>query len=413
MRVNRLTIRQLNKCKSHGMVVIMLLVGMTVLLSIIGLAIDFGHAYLNKTRLQGLTDSLVLSGAKTLNDSRSTGQANSEISSLFTLNINSSGNRELKENLEVNDLNISYSDTLSPFVSGGSDPRYVRVQISSMTLQSWFIQLLGFSEIPMSAVSVAGPSGSFSSMVCNPSAVMLCGNPDEAPSSGNGSYWGYVPGAVQLLKAGSNNDSCLGSGNFQLVSIGSGNGGANEVKEVLAGNYAGCVDFGGGITTKPGNTVGPSIQGLNTRFGEYLGAMKSRSDEFPPDVITTDITTSINFEEGSCTGGQTTELDFSWPDYQQAVSASQFNNPPPLGVIERRVLKVPIGDCSDPDSLQGRTTIPYLGLGCFFLLKKVTSSGQDKGNIYGEFIEECQQDGVVGQQSNNEDGPYKITLHDN
>ena len=398
--------------KHQGMVVIMLLVGMTVLLSIIGLAIDFGHAYLNKTRLQSLTDALVLSGAKTLNDSRSTNQASNEISNLFSLNINSQGNGELQDNLTFDDLSITYSDTLSPFVSGGNNPRYVRVKVRSMTLQSWFIQLLGFSNIPMSATSTAGPSGTFSPIVCDPAAVMLCGNPDKTPSTNGDSYWGYIPGAVQLLKASNLSESCLGSGNFQLVSFGSGNSGANEIREVLAGNYAGCVDFGGGINTKPGNTIGPSIQGLNTRFGEYLGPMSKLSDQFPPDVVTTSITTVINLEEGTCTGGQTTELDFNWQDYQQEVSDSQFDNQPPLGVIGRRVLKVPIGDCSEASLINGRSTIPYLGLGCFFLLKKVNSTGIDKGNIYGEFIEECQQDGIVSQQSTN-DGPYKITLHDN
>ena len=396
--------------KNQGMVAIMLVVGLTTLLSMVGMAVDFGHAYLNKTRLQNLADSLALSGAKILNDTRSVSQADTVISSLFDININNPGSAELKEKLTFNDLSIEYSDQLYPFQSSAADPRYLRITINSVKLQSWFIRLLGFSEIPLSATSVAGPSTTLSSLVCDTSPILLCGDSNYPPSVNSNNYWGYVPGAVQLLKAGGNADSCLGPGNYQLVSIGDSNSGASEVREVLAGNYGSCVDFGSGIETKPGNSVGPSYQGINTRFGEYKGAMSKRQDEFPPDAVTTGVTSALNLDENSCQGGQVMNLDFSWQDYKQAVSNSQFNYPPPVGVIGRRVLKVPIGDCGQAGVINGRTQIPYLGLGCFFLLKKIDN--KDK-NLYGEFIEECMQDGTVGPQRESYSGPYKIILHEN
>ena len=403
--------RKTSYTRNQGVVVIMLAVGLTVLLTMVGMAIDFGHAYLNKTRLQNIADSLVLSGAKILNDTRSVNQAQTAIVSLFDININSPGNSELKENLTFSDLSIEYSDQLYPFQSPGNDPRYVRVKINSLKLQSWFIQLVGFSKIPVSAASVAGPSSTLSSLVCDSSAIMLCGDSNYAPSANSGgNFWGYVPGAVQLLKAGTSaGSSCLGPGNYQLVSLGDENSGAAEVREILAGNYESCTDFSSGIQTKPGNSAGPSIQGLNTRFGDYQGPMKKRQDEFPPDVVTTSVSDEISLAEGTCQGGQVMDLDFSWQDYKQAVSNSQFNFPPPVGVVGRRILKVPIGDCSQSNETNGRKLLPYLGLGCFFLLKKI--DGKD-GDLYGEFIEECMQDGVVGPQRESHSGPYKIILHE-
>ena len=416
MRTNKLRLDskgcQKRYKKYQGMVAIILLVGLTVILSIIGMSVDFGHAYLNKTRLQNLADSLALTGAKTLNDTRTTTQAYSAITNLFELNINTSGYRELQEKLELDDISIEFSNKLYPFQSRGSNPRYVRISISSIQLQSWFIRVLGLTKIPISAVSVAGPSSSLSPLVCDVAGVMICGDSSDDPESNNNtSFWGYVPGTAQLLKAGSNTDfSCVGPGNYQLVSIGDGGSGANEVRETLAGNYEACTDFSSGIVTKPGNTAGPVSQGLNTRFGDYQGPMKHRQDEFPPDVVTTSLSSDITFEEGVCQGGEVVDLDFSWQDYKQAVSNGLFNYAPPIGVIGRRILKVPIGDCSQFEELNGRVSIPYLGLGCFFLLNKIDGKTE---NIYGEFIEECMQDGIVGQQSGQTSGPYKIILYEN
>ena len=60
--------------------------------------------------------------------------------------------------------------------------------------------------------------------------------------------------------------------------------GGKTVRELMAGGGTLCPLVGDNVQTKPGNTVGPSIQGLNTRFGEYGGGLSSSS--YPPDLIT-------------------------------------------------------------------------------------------------------------------------------
>ena len=397
----------------QGMIAIMLAAGLAVLLGIVGLAIDFGHAYVNKTRLQNLADALALSAGRILNDTRSTTQATDAITTLFNLNLSFAGNKELQQRLSITDVSIAYSDHLSPFISGGSSPRYIKVTINNLNLQSWFIRVLGIGSVPLSAQAIAGPSKPLSSLVCNSSPVMLCGNSAQNPANNGGSnFWGYVPGAVQILKAGSNTGGvCLGPGNYQLVSIGDLNSGADEVRELLAGNQEGCADFGSGIETKPGDTAGPSIQGLNTRFGEYIGAMNGKIAEYPPDVVTTEANVKeqdLDLDEGYCAGGQVIDLDFNWQAYKQKVSQAMFDFAPPVGVVERRILKVPIGDCDNMGEINGRTVVPYLGVGCFFVLKSISNAD---ANIYGEFVRECMQDGVVDPDSTIDDGPYKVILH--
>lgn len=243
---------------------------------------------------------------------------------------------------------------------------------------------------------------------------MLCGNASQNPATnGNSNFWGYVPGSVQILKASDTSGGiCIGPGNYQLVSIGDLNSGSDEVREILAGNQDGCNDFGPGIETKPGNSAGPSIQGLNTRFGEYTGSMSQRADEFPPDLVTTDASINsndFNQDETLCQNGQVIDLDFNYQMYKQRTQQGLFDFAPPVGVAERRILKVPIGDCAGMQEINGRSMVPYLGLGCFFILKRI--SNQDDGNIYGEFVRECMQDGVVDRDTFNQEGPYKVILH--
>lgn len=397
--------------RQRGLILIMLAVSMTTLLAMVGLALDVGHAYLNKTRAQNLADALVLAGAKVLNASHSQTQAHTAMAELFTRNVNAAGNKELRDKLVFQDITIQYSSTLYPFVAGSQNPRYVRVLIQSFSLQSWFIRVLGINSIPITASAIAGPSVALSPIVCHAAPLLACGDAN-APPAADGSFWGYTPGVIQVLKATSQNKSeCVGAGNFHLVSLDDANG-ADGVRESLAGNQQSCTDFSQGITTKPGNTVGPSIQGLNTRFGEYQGAMGGRQAEFPPDVVTTEAQSPISLPKDSCVGEQAVNLDFNWSQYQQAVANGSFNHTPPTGVFGRRILQVPIGDCANSSKAGGKTSVPYLGVGCFFLLKKIGSQ-QSSGSIYGEFIEDCSQDGVVGKNPGETSGPFKILLYEN
>lgn len=397
--------------RQRGQVLIMLAISMTALLAMTGLALDFGHAYLNKTRAQSLADALALAGAKVLNTQHSVTQAHAAMETLHTLNVNNPGNTELRDKLSFQDIVIQYSDTLYPFVADGENPRYVRVSIQSFNLQSWFVQTLGINTIPIKASAIAGPSAGLSPIVCDVAPLMVCGDPNDTPDENSGDFWGYTIGSIQELKATSQNKSpCVGPGNFQLVNTDDSSG-ANDIRQELAGNQQGCTDFRQGIITKPGNTVGPAIQGLNTRFGEYLGTMGGLEAEYPPDVIITEPHTPISLPNDSCIGGSSQALDFNWHAYQQAVANGSFNYPPPTGEFERRILQVPIGDCSNSTEQGGKTTVPYLGTGCFFLLKKVGSS--NNSSIYGEFVKGCTSNGVVGNEGGEAPGPFKIVLYEN
>ena len=101
---------------------------------------------------------------------------------------------------------------------------------------------------------------------------------------------------MSLLKIGSNHSGPIGPGNFQLFEL--GGSGANIVRQNLAGAYEECIDPGSTITTKPGNNVGPTAQGLNTRFGQYQGGGMNAATS-RPDIVTTEPTRPVRRSDGS------------------------------------------------------------------------------------------------------------------
>ncbi len=56
--------------KQHGIVIPLVAIALLALLGVTGLAVDMGHMYENKTRLQNAVDAAALSAAKTLDETK-------------------------------------------------------------------------------------------------------------------------------------------------------------------------------------------------------------------------------------------------------------------------------------------------------------------------------------------------------
>jgi Flp pilus assembly protein TadG len=83
--------------KQQGAVLILAVAAMVAMLGLVGLALDGGHAMLNKTRLQNTVDAAALSGAKELDLTDDTVQARAAAISAFAANAAADGNHELQE----------------------------------------------------------------------------------------------------------------------------------------------------------------------------------------------------------------------------------------------------------------------------------------------------------------------------
>jgi len=401
----------INRLSQQGAVMVTTAIGMLAIVAVAGLALDTGHMLLNKSRLQNAVDAAALAGAKTLDLSGNSNQAQLDAETVFSANAaDGTGNQELY-NANLQPL-IEFADNLSAgafSTAPGADPQYIRVTVDSFSLASWLVQVIGINSKNVAASAVAGPSPTILN-ACNIAPMMVCG--DSAPSATG--YFGYEIGAVQMLKTSAGGGSEVGTGNFQLIRLSDSQGGS-AIRTAMAGGYEGCINSGDVVQTEPGNTIGPVVQGFNTRFGKYVGPFSSQdeySSSYKPDVIVTENTAPIVDSDGDGTiDTEASALGFNWGNYQAAVTSHSWDyDPAPVGQghHERRIMAVPIGDCTG--TVNGQGSVPLLGFGCFFMLQTVKQQGNNAA-IYGQFVEKCQATGQPGPEPTNAAGPYKIQLY--
>ena len=79
------------------------------------------------------------------------------------------------------------------------------------------------------------------------------------------------------------------------------------------------------------------------------------------------------------------------------------------GVLQRRVLAVPVGNCNG--TVNGQGSVPLLGFACFFLLQPAEQQGNDSF-VYGQFVADCAVTGTPGPNPVAGSGPHIIQLYD-
>jgi Flp pilus assembly protein TadG len=398
--------------RQRGIVAVVVAIALLALIAMVGFALDSGHLMLNKSRLQNTVDAVALSAAKVLDKTGSETQATAAARAVF--DANAANQPELARAIRSADLIFTYSNTLSPWAPGSVPANYVRVVAQNFTMWTSFTSLVGIQQTSTAASAVAGPSAPVGnqqgSEACDLAPMMVCANTNPgAPGD-----WGYTGDTVSLLKYAAPGSPNIGPGNFQLVRL--GGAGANIVRQNVAGGYEACIDPSATVETQPGNDVGPLTQGLNTRFGLYQGPVNAT--DYPPDKVTTGPGPELDVAGDNTTvifknGGPVTninQLSFSFDDYETRLQNGPFDFP--SGKPRRRVLAVPFVDCSGANN--GQTSMPVVGLGCFFLLQPAKQQGTTN-YVYSEYIGECGADGAPGPapDPNPIGGPgiYKIVLH--
>lgn len=421
--------------RQEGSVSVMMVIALAVMAMMAALALDGGHMMLNKTRLQNAVDAAALSGAKTL--SQVEGGINSasatRTAALFTLvqNANAAGNNELATAIGGNASAFAVvelaNSVYGPFsYPGPADAKYVRVSVPSYNLTGFFwnfAQVFGPGGLGAKAVAAIATAGPSPTSPCDLSPLMICGNPDPAQyNPAAGLFWGFQFGDLQVLKTAAGNSSPIGPGNFQLLDFGSG---GSSVREDLAGGGKVCRNVGQNVDTAPGNKVGPTSQGLNTRFGIYNGPVSS--SDYPPDLVTTSSNPAITYDDsvnppqkkyqgqtvtsnnGNLTAGGNAIFDYNdWRASTAACVAGSGSGCQGNGVFERRMLKIVVGDCTGKQG--GSTSIPVLGFGCYFVVQPMDGGGGD-AQIFGQFVKECEGDNVAGPSPSTDSGPQIIQLY--
>lgn len=362
--------------RQRGIALILVTVGALALIGMAGLALDLGVTYIAKSRLQNALDAAALRGAKILNKTRSVSLATAAAQTDFDSNMSGFGIT----------ATVEMSPTLQPFVNGGVNLRFVRVSVDILPVTLRLAQALpGVGEsLNVAGSAVAGPMPK-SGRICAALPVALCGTGSDTDCSDD-SCFGYPAGAANELVL-KEDDKKLGPGNYGWVVLDCV--GANCFRDAMAGNSKACFEPGGTITVEPGNKSGPTYQGLNTRFNIYKGGMSA--SEFPPDVVTRNAPV-IFYDAYSLLLANSLLWD--------------IQSPP--GRPQRRVVAVPVIDCSTP--INGRKDADLLGGACFFLTRPVADSGPDKGTLYGQLISICEADGSVEVDPDPDTPFYEVML---
>lgn len=417
--------------RQRGVALVLVTVGMVALLLMAGLALDSGHVFLNKTRLQNTVDAAALSAAKTLDETKgNTTEATAAAMAAFNGNAAADGNWEIARSYGGGSggltVTVQYSATLRPFTPGAPSGPYVRVIASDFSMPAWFVSLAGITEKTIRASAVSGPSPTLENKVCNLAPMMVCGDPTKDPADDPSNFWGYKLGTPDVLKTAASGqwEGTPGPGNFQLIRL--GGAGSAILRDNLAGGYDGCVSLDETMDTEPGNSVGPVAQGLNTRFGQYTGPMAGTQDQYPPDVIVQGQTPPLAAGEDPATledtvtqNGEVMTRDnvdqlYNYDDYTADLpdTASYDYQPREAGGIgeyERRKVTIPIGDCTTTTNGQG--TVPILGFACYFLLQPAEQKGNE-AHVFGQFVGDCTVNGLPGPDPGTGPEPYRIQLYD-
>ncbi|WP_415230380.1 TadE/TadG family type IV pilus assembly protein [Psychromonas sp.] len=474
--------------KQQGNILVMFTIGLFSFIAMMALALDGGHLLLNKTRLQNFADSSALHAAVVLDLGGSHRQAKKAVIEMLSKNIAHADNFEIKDGLNLSSLNydaidlngqvrVDFSMRADPFVSSADeDAHYVKVEFVDVNLNNFFADLLSFTK-RVSAVALAGPSTAIEECPIDLVPMLVCedpvarsAHPDHINSDGSGYAFGLPLKELMAMKSGSASASepAIGPGNFQLIRLGT-NTGAADIREAMAGspftnaaNCAATLGVGAEVATEPGNTVGPSAQGINTRLGDYAGPMNKDKALYPADWNTcqgedrVEVYTKKEAEDATTAAAAKAAIaaaaaEAAGESAEQVAEAGMYTvsqagdiNPTTIGNayrhdqyisdslscsdvlngesggdvvtlsdnvptsgFERRMLKLVIGDCTGKNN--GATDIPVVGLGCFFLTQ--TMGGGSDDFIVGEFLGDCSSVGKPSGVADDTPGPYTIVLY--
>jgi len=418
------------KYQQSGNVLVLFVISLFALITLASLALDGGHLLLNKGRLQNLVDAAALHAAKELDLGATRAQTETAAINLLQVNLAHADQQELSRAIDLANtddsttavLSFEYSLLADPFIAVTDisiDAPYVKISLTQLTLDNFLANVFSFDK-KVSATALAGPSTAIENCFTNLVPMSVCGTGTTPP-------FGLIHNNLYVMKIGSNTESAIGAGNFQLIRL-ENNSGAADIRTAMAGedNIARtCFDTGEdneSVPTEPGNSVGPVAQGLNTRLGKWNGPVNST--EHPRDENICQGTKIEIEEDGSLEiAALTKAYRAAWyiADNDNAATsctapAAGLNvNPQEANFSRvspsspgRRIMNVVISKCDGETN--GANHLDFLGVGCFFLTQEVENKGQES-YVVGEFLYDCSGGGDATLEPVDTPGPYKMVLY--
>ena len=170
------------------------------------------------------------------------------------------------------------------------DTKFVEVVAAERTVQflmlpvaDVILTMVGAPPITDQARLRLRATAGFRRSICNNVPLMIC-NPSEI-TNGKGSDFLYTPGQMILARM-QEKGAAWEPPNFGLLNSFTGEGDDLKLRDALGLVSPGTICTDDEVTVKPGQNVGPVIQGINTRFDMYQGALNPEPAYRPaPNVV--------------------------------------------------------------------------------------------------------------------------------
>ncbi|OXY82335.1 TadE/TadG family type IV pilus assembly protein [Oceanimonas doudoroffii] len=419
--------------KQKGAVLVLVTVALFVLLGFTALALDGGYLLLNKTRVQDAVDSAALSGAKTLSKTAANGNTHDDARAAVynTLQTIFNGDGFNQVDIDTNNIaavtTIEFSHKAVPFVvTNDSVARYIRVRLNTVPVEQFLSQLM-VDNWRVASAAVAGPEQGGNSVEQQVIPLLLCSKDTSDDHHGFTPSDDLTRGDVIVVKTNHHKKAPVGPGNFLALSLdrdgdGSPDTGANDFAMALSGdlNVNSVIEAGDVLTTEPGNMVGKTSEGLNTRFGKdkhgndvsgpSADPGESETGAYYSDCAIPDFSGPVTFSDldfgGDVANGGNLVLQQgsdkwsglqSFPDYYNGIHSKAPSTT--HCIDERRIVKLPVANCDGNST--GRSNISVMDTVCMFLNQEVTGQGNNQ-YIVAEMLESCDLGGGSGGSNTSE-----------
>jgi Flp pilus assembly protein TadG len=413
----------LTSAQQRGNVLILTAVSLAVLIGFLGIVIDLGRLFVNKTELQTAMDACALAASAELRPNvvpSDMAAVTRAVSTGITAgNRNKIGFQGSSPGLTSNDIyfsdRLSDNSTTFPFgyvssvAANPATAKYVLCARTETGIATWFMQVL---ESAFGGTSTTKSVGAWATATTAP-AQTNCGVPIGMCKLGTPPNYGFTPGQWISGRFDSGGGS---TGNFNWIDFSPPSGGASELGGLLSGtgqcNLA--VNNPVGQTGILGNAA---AKAWNSRFGLYQGGGGNPNLTSAPPDYTGYAYTPVNWPSQSAafgdfqakraahaSYGNTTDTVAAGNDVT-GLSISNGYNVATHGAsgelatngADRRVAVAPIVDCTQ---WQTQQTVPILDWACVLMLHPISSPGDSvhleylgRANVLGS---PCASYGLAG-----------------
>jgi len=392
--------------RQRGVFAIIAALSLVVFMVVAGLVVDLGRLFVAKAELQGAADGCALSAAREMD-----GQTDS-----LTRAVNAGVQVAVRNSVDLQHVaaqvtasDVTFSASISgPFATAATaapgSVKYVKCTPKAISADMWFMKVVGVNTSNVGAEAIARLAPSQATCA---TPVGLC--TVQASKTSPAANWGFETGKWygSLFTPGSGM-----TGNFNWVDYTPPNGGAEELKDLIAGTGSCKVPVSGNVG-QSGYNAG-LVDAWNTRFGIYKGSYSLAANR--PDwtgFAYTDTSWSAKRGAYSDFKIQRTGLARYQGDGAAGLSAgnnAQIATSAQHGTYgaDRRIAIVPVLRCADWQSSQ---TVQMRDWACVLLLNPIGTPSDVKMEYLGLTSEPgspCATTGIPGGSNTN--GPVVPTL---